>query len=655
MHWLLRLAILLNTILAVTLSGMFAITAEEQFPSSADAEITISASTHGDARTLSALADDHELVLAQVTHAAEDGQSHRIISLLPGAESAAAPQLDKQYPDYGFRADTAVEYIDVDTDSPLGAWVVYGAEDNFDEFTAAVIDAGFTVFDAGTIGVSRYVSDYFSNPLWMLQAAGLAILFVAALVSTQSMTRVRAVKFLHGQAPGRAIAGEVCKYVLYTLNVAAAGWIAWAGVGWLKWDAAQTFGYAGAVFTCFLLFAVLASVLVQALGVGINATAVSGLLDQVKGRRPLGMTYWATVATLLITLTGAFVSLGYAQSTATYLTTSQENTQRLQNAPDGYTVALWGTDEAAVHNVLPQWRSFIDEQETEENLVLTSYEEHCSLFSMMHACLILNHTAAKDLGVEVPNEDSVALLAPESVQRELPQLTESVQQRLQMEEELDEAAGITPEVLSVEDIEPRTRPEGSAIDLHTTGPSEPSTGTVIDPIIIVAPAQAFSANTHYSWASLGSSLFLAESPEDLLDSLREHQAQDLVGWVERPSDAAEAAVAEATQYLAQFTITAAVTLSGVLILGILLAIVYCEHRRRPLFVQHVHGASLTQRYGPYFALVISVSLLALWLSPGADAAGTGMRFGAMALLLTGGALSLFIRDRTLRASTIKHP
>lgn len=660
MHWLLRAALLVNTILAMTVAWMFAISVEHQYPSGADGEISvasISNGSHGD--TLAESAARHNVVLAQVTHAAEDGQPHRVIALLThGAElgSTDAPTADQPYPDYGFNATTVVETLDTSDPSALGRWIAYGDHGNIRALITDLTEAGLGV-SGELVTASSLASLYFTSPLWMMQAAGLAITFVAALVSASATTRIRAVQSLHGRRWALTIGQEALRYGVFAIAAGAAGWLVWTVVGLLAWSGGQTFGFAGGVFTAAVAIPVAIAVAVCTAAVILTALLVSRILDQVKGRRPLGLIFWAAAATLLVTTTGSFIGLGFAQSSSAQASAARATAERQLAAPDGYTISLWGSAESAVHKVLPAWRSFIDAADQSGNLLLSAYESRCSLIATQRPCVIVNETGAKALGIaqDVEAASGVRLLAPENARVDLPALTASVQQRLELEQSLDELDQIpTPRAGAVE-IQTSTLPDGYTIDLFTTGSPVEADTTVTNPVVLIVPVEVISANTHYSWTSQGAERFLYPSKRALTETLREHDAGDLVSSIERPEDAATARLIESNRMLTQYAVISTVTLAGVLVLGTLLATVYCERRRQPLFVEHVHGAPILQRYGSHFVLLIAVSTVALLLVPGANLAAWSLRAGVVLLLLLASAITLFVRDRTLRADTIKHP
>lgn len=666
MHWLLRLALLLNVVLTVSVGGMFAIASEELFPSGPDAELTISSAENADTAALASLAAEYDVSLAQATYASNDDGSHRIITILTqGDGTTGEPRADRAYPDYGFDADTQVQVAEDYDFSPLGRWIAYGEHQNIGQFVAELPDSGFTLFSSDPVNASRLIGNYFANPVWTLQGAGVAITFVAALISAQASTRIRAVGAMHGRPTSQMVAREVGRCTGYTVVLGSMGWLAWATIGLAGWHGGQTFGFAGSVFTTILVCAVLSSVMVSTFAIVVTAVAVPRLLDQLSGKRPLRLTYCAAAVTLLVTLSGAFVSLGYAQSAATQVSDLRAHAARLLSSPEGFTIRLWGSDEKAVHDVLPEWRRFIDDSDRQGRLRVTNYEPVCDVLETAQPCVFVNEAAARDMGIDDAQNGRIRLILPhaEETNREETksekthevQLRESLYEHLQFEHELDAQDGMTTPAYGLEDIEVTTDHDGYSADIDRSLDSLPIEGRANDPIIVTVPVDAISANTHYSWTSSGSELFAFPSAGALTASLGEHEADALVGWVERPRDYAEAQAIVAMRELTQFAIVSVVTIGGVFILGIVLAIVYCEQRRRPLFVQHLHGARIPDRYGPYFGAISGIGLLGLVLNPGVDAAGWSMRLGALALLMVAGAITVYVRDRTLRTDSIKHP
>lgn len=656
MHWLLRLALLLNVVLTVSAGGIFAMNAEELFPSGPDAELTISSAENADTAALADLAAQHHVSLAQATYASDEDGPHRIITVLTqGDDTTGGLPVEHPYPDYGFDADTEVRVAEDYTFSPLGRWIAFGTGEHIEQFVAELSASGFTIFFSDSVDAGRLLRNYFATPFWMLQAAGVAVTFVAALVSAQASTRIRAVGAMHGRTTGQMVGIEVGRYAVYAAALGAIGWLAWAATGLVAWHGGQTFGFAGTVFSVILVSAVLASVILTSLAVVVTAVAVPGLLDQLNGKRPLRLTYWAAVGTLLVTLSGAFASLGYAQSAATNASDFRDHAEQLLSSPEGFTIGLWGSDEAAVHNVLPQWRRFIDESDRQGTLRMTGYEPACDTLETALPCVFVNATAARDMGIDDVQHGHIRLTLPEAEKSNEVQLRESLHEFLQFEQEIDAQDSITTTAYGVDDIDITTNPDGHSIDVNTASGSPSGGGKVTDPIIVTVPVDAVSANTHYAWTTSGSEIFSYPSAGALVASLDEHEAGELVGWVERPRDKAEAQAIAATRELTHFTVISVVTVSGVFILGILLAIVYCEHRRRPLFVQHLNGARLPARYGPYFVAVVGIGLLSLLMIPGIDALTWGMRLGVVVLLIAAGAVTVYVRDRTLRADTIKHP
>ena len=660
MHWLLRASIVLNILLSATLSGMFAMHIEDAYPSGADADITISSSDNGGRSDLASIAVDHKVALAQVTHASEAGQPHRVITVLNEDASELAGDalaIGRDYPNYGFNSATVVEPGSDETRSPLGRWIVYGDESDIRDFVPDLINSGFGVSSADMVTPERLVREYFSDPLWILQLAGLATVFVAALVSASASTRIRAVEAAHGQPIAATVWREIARYSAFTFTIAVVSWALWWLLGVIAWNGNQTFEFAGMVFITATIPVLVSSMFACAFAVTLAAILVPNLLDQIKGRRPLRLIYWSAASTLLVTLIGTFIGLGFTQSSASQAATARANAEHLLTVPDAFTVSLWYSEESEVQKALPAWRGFINESAESGLVLLSSYQTQCSLIATSRPCLIVNPEAAATIGIPIEDSvtpDHVQLYAPTTDASEIEVLKTGIEERLSFERQLDERSGVSaPQQES--SVEASTLPEPMSIDLLSTTSDSQSRISSAETVIIIASASAFSADTHYSWTSSGAEMFMFDNVESLIERLEQHGAGDLVAWVEQPRDAAIAQIAESNLALTQFATTSVITLFGAFVVGILLAVVYCERRRQPLFVQHIHGAARYQKYGAYFALLGVVSAVALLVNQGDNPSAWAIRVGVVMLLTFAGAGALLIRDHTLRADTIKRP
>lgn len=663
MHWLLRLALLLSTALTVVIGGQTAINTESQHPSGADGQLFVTDATEAGINGLKAAGEAHQVQLTKVTHASQNGTPHRVLAVLNPEtelpEGVRGPIPGQDYEEYGFFTTTEVQRIDDPQASPLGNWALHGDPHDVIALVDEVQNAGFSLWSSrsGPVTAQTIAETFFSDPLWILLIASLVGVFVAALVSSSTASRIRAVRSLHGRSLLATILAESAHPLGFGVLAAAAGWLTWGLIGIISWGGSQAFGLPGLVFATILVTVTVLAAAATTLATTIVVAAVPRVLDQIKGRRPLGIIFTTSAAALLVTLVAAFVALGFTESSIRQTQTARETAEHAQRGPDGYQISLWGTDENAVRDVLPGWRSFIDEADQQGDLYTSvlSPPGRCVLVATDRPCLALNPAAAQHMGIYPAGspDDEVSLLIPESHQDQAAALMNSLRERLELESWLDDRDGITASS-PAGSIQATVLPAGTTVDVHATGDTTLAPGPVQDPVVVIAPAGAISADTHYSWATGGGAIFTLDRAE-LAETMERHEADQTVSWLERPVDAAQAQLIGAQQRTVQHAITLIITVSAAMGIAVLLSIVYVERRRHPLFVQHIHGAPLWQRYGSHIVLTAALGVAAVALFPAVTGTGWALRGLVLALALLACGITLHVRDRTLRADTIKHP
>ncbi|MEJ6013033.1 hypothetical protein WG936_04185 [Corynebacterium sp. H127] len=613
-----------------------------------------------DIETLVSLANQHQVQLAKVSYTNETGAPHRVIAVLnpktrlPAGETAPSP--DSAYAEYGF-STTDVQHMPAEYASPLGKWTLYGASSDVSTFITTAEEYFSVSADSSTVAASLLSKEYFSDPLWFLQVGGVLAVFVAALVSASTTSRVRAVKSLHGAQPLTITATESARYLLFGLLTVLLGWGAWAIVGLLGWGGTQLFAFPGLVFALIVAIVGALAGCATSAAVGIVVTAVPRVLDQVKGKRPLGIVFLASTITLALVLSSAFIGLGYSESALRQAHSAKQAAAYTNEGPDAFEIALWGTKESEVRTALPAWRSFVDAADSDNRLFLSALDlpGRSPYITAPRPCIVLNPTSAQHLGLlDTPlPSNSARILVPPSQKDQTETLKSEVRDRLQFERQLDSRHGIST-TIPLADVEAQEYDADSPISIFATGNRTLPPGPVFDPIILIIPTGALSSYSHISLTSSGAELFAFEK-EELLHKLRENAAHSLVAWFEQPQDSARAQLVEAQQRIVHHAISTSILTLITASIGALLAAVYAERRRQPLFVQHIHGAPLWRRYGSFFLLTLPLTAIAFTLGPASTLIGWCARIVVLCLSLAAGGLALRRREQTLSLEMIKHP
>lgn len=143
--------------------------------------------------------------------------------------------------------------------------------------------------------------------------------------------------------------------------------------------------------------------------------------------------------------------------------------------------------------------------------------------------------------------------------------------------------------------------------------------TLTDPIIVVAPIASglISPVLHMSYASQDD-LFFGD-PAALEAALREHGISSVFQGIDNATDAVATSRALSQRQLQRDIVSLALGWAALILATIIMAAVYCDRRKRPMFVQLIHGYSFTERHWGYFTAIVLLSLIAVGL---ADLAGS---------------------------------
>lgn len=132
-----------------------------------------------------------------------------------------------------------------------------------------------------------------------------------------------------------------------------------------------------------------------------------------------------------------------------------------------------------------------------------------------------------------------------------------------------------------------------------------------DPVVAVVPAASglISPLLYVSYASLDGLLF---SDRDVLDAgLQKHGVRGYFQGIDNAADAVDTSVALAQRELRMDVFSLALGLALLVLSSIVMVVVYCDRRKRPMFVELIHGYPFVSRHWRYVAGAVALSVLGL--------------------------------------------
>lgn len=640
MRLLLRVVLLVNFSIAVILGHNFAHSLEDVFPSKPVARLHIESDGPG-AETLADVVNREGLAAARVTYGASNGQTHREINVVASESdsSPVLPPLSEPYIGASFRISTEVKHVNGATVSATGPWLLYGAGEAIESAVAELSARGFTVQLVERVTFNRIIKSYFHSPQWVLQLAILALLFVVVLVYSQILVRERSIQAVHGRSHTFIWVRETLRYaaaVSVVVTIAASGWLI---SQWIHWGALSMTVFPVRIFLSYLLTIGFISVLVCAISVGINMVLVPGILAQLKGRQPVGLTLLSAALSLVLMLLALFYSFGYAQSAMKQYGSSRQEVEESARLPDGYSLALWHTSEQAVQEFLPAFRKFIDAQAQQSKAVLMLSSSRCYFLSSARPCLVVNEPGARELELPVAHDSRAQILLGE---RDLKQenVAAELAAALSAEAEFDQHRNIKDTQVDgkfeAADIAVKDLPRDSQQDINEFLGVEDHVGIVV----YLPSARMISADNWFSFASQGNVHFVYDSPDYLLEELQKYRADELVSWMESPKDYALSNKLQAQIQAIQNLFLSVIALSAAAGLCVVMARAYRQYFRQKLFVQRIHGASALQKYGLFWSVLLVSSGFALAVNHGYDILALLIRLSAVFVIGLAGSISL---------------
>ncbi len=141
--------------------------------------------------------------------------------------------------------------------------------------------------------------------------------------------------------------------------------------------------------------------------------------------------------------------------------------------------------------------------------------------------------------------------------------------------------------------------------------------TLCDPVVAVVAAQSelLAPLQYLSWSSQDDVLF--SDPAALDDGLQQQGIAGAFQGVDNAADAVATARALSERELQMDAFSLPLGWAALVLASIVMAMVYCDRRKRPMFVELIHGYSFTARHRTYLAAGLLLSLL------GVGAAGIG--------------------------------
>lgn len=654
MHWIYKVASALVMILTVAAGGLYALNCEDTYPSGPSQDVKISDARGHTLSDMLDIADKHHVMLAKVT--SESNAKHgfeRQITVFGPSDAYAPFVKTSPYPDYGFNARTVVRQGDKLTD-PLGRWLIYGHADDAQQAAAAMQAKGFELNGIDAISVPGLVGDFFSNSISRIIIAGIVITFIAAAVSASASSRISAVQELHGMRRVSVIARQGLRHMLFVLGIMGVGWLIWVAIGLICWPHASPFVFAGQVFLGAMSITAIIAMLAALAAIIIIRLAVPGIIDQIKGKRPLRFLMVAsclvTIVVLNLTMIGmnnAIVQRNSTEAMSTSLT-------RTHTSQPGFQLLLWFPNDRTRAQYMPDWNVFVDGAANAGRIRFSSLQNGCTWVdggqTPNSTCIVMDPKTAERQHLLAPSDrTAVIVLMPAGDSYDPASVTANVLSSYAFERDVAASSHQSLPDITAQDVTVATMPVKAtpwAFDAATDN-------SRLHPVIIL-DARSLSGDTTTAMASTGGMMFTYHSRQAIISALRDAGVLPLVSSAIRPRDEIANQLAVSRQETIFFTIVAVIAFACSLGIGVMLALIMCTLRRQVMFVEFIHGATSRLRFG-------TVALLVLALCAAAVLPCALIRLNVICLVMAPMAFAVttmattVVYDSRLRVDSIKHP
>lgn len=668
----------LQLLLVCLHSYIAAQTLEQLYPESASAELSVTGLPEEGqaARLLAEPAERYGIGMAQVRLSeTSEGTRRDILVLTDNGSTPETTTGGGTYPDFGMTMDTRVSQFDAGADAVMGRWVTYGDTASVQEFAQVLRQRGVSleVTENGLDAAWGLLND--DRHLLTVELGGFVMLFTAALLSASRATKTRAVRMLHGRRAPYPGSREFVHYAAYIAGSLIAVVAVWLLCSWLLWDGGQAFHSPGLLVLGTTAVCAVIACLLSGVALLVVMGANASLVDQFAGKRPLGLILLAGAVAGTLVLTGVLMSWERTAGQVERMNVAASSAALWQDQTEIYSTKLFDADEAVFQESLPAWKRLAHEVSSSGQLLLSSPERRCPLSSGQSPCLFVSNSYLEQ--ADVLNRDGeriapldlaasdVGVIIPESLSAE----------RSRIENAVRDWSGFQREMVAQE-CSTANLPSCAALDRDTQVKSVSSAAnqtlpvfhgksitalegtTMSDPILVVVPDGGVvpSGDFHAAVASQGNELFMLPR-EELEGRITDLGLGPLVTALDKPGHTAEQQVAEAKLRLTESVMVLLAGLVASVVLTWVLVGIYCERRRRPLFVLHLHGARFGRRYAGYFATFLTTATTAVLASSAVSAGSLGPPFVAGATtILTLALLSipaLRINDQRFRADFIK--
>ena len=654
MHWTYKIASVLALALIVITGGLYAQNCEETYPSGPQQSIII-ANAHGKTLAqLQTIAASHHVMLARYTFEPNGhGNNERVISVFGSTDEAVNFAVDQPYPDYGFSVRTSVRRGD-DMTSPLGRWLIYGHKDAAEAMVNDVRDSGFELAIQDYVGFPALIGRFFSNSLAFIAFAGCIVIGVSAALSASVASRMCAIQSVHGMSQPNIIIRQSLRHMAVFFGCALISWLVWIVLGLICWPDASPFGFAGRLLLSIMVISVGICLILTALAIAMVRVLVPHTLALLKGHRPLRflMAVSCVGAVLLLCLVNA--SMSTSLSKLQQAQASAKSLEQTQSSSRGLQLQLWYVSDQTRTTYMPNWNAFIKQSADAGRIRFSSLDETCTWVdaSGNSTCIIMDFQTAVQQHListaSTPSAQSITVLLPDDGQWDTGTLTDNVLNTYAFQQSQTVREGTTLPPLRAQDIAFDIRSRDSTAMPFNADAKYPHA-----PVIIMN-ASMLSGDTTTAMASTGAMIFDNVTRQQLINDLDHNGARPLVASVVNQRDEMQTRLARSLQEIAFFATTAAISFICLIGSGIMVALTLCTLRRQSMFVEYIHGASASLRFGPAMMLAVALCVPACLISPLAGVNSVLVLCIAAIFVLTLSATTV-IYDSQLRADSIKHP
>lgn len=698
MHPLLRIAVAVQLLSTAIFAALTSFEIEELFPDGAIGEVFITDDVPHPSppAVIRGVADRSGVTVVRLDFEDVEGLPHRRIQTLPVTQEHASDSdrsgrtsaADRdwlnggaQYGQFGPLLTSSVEKLDQD-DSVIGRWVAYGSAADYEEFLVRLDDARFTFEHLSTINdFSHFISIYNKTAPAIIQLSMASILFVAATLSASRETRVRNAKLIHGIHPARAAAHEILRYTAFTAATSATIIILWWAVASASWGNSQLFTGAGRSLMYMMALQTAVTSAILTLATLLVAFGAGGLVAQLRGVRPHRTMQVLSALACCVALMSAITAIDNERNVSSRVDAARHSLSVWEDDTSHQAIFIQYVSEQVVTDHTFEWSAFADALASDGRLLLNLPDPACLASpdgTFGDPCLLVNRkylewTEVKSASGERvrPDQleaDQITILIPEDSTFTREAIISEIEDFALFQVSMPAETGACGPDTGT-DCPPRTElppitvvPTAADQDLpvYRGSPQTAENSTIFSPIVVVLPdtGPVTSADLHLAATSSGHEIF--EIDREGLDQMIEQFGIDpLIHSIGTPAETARSELARTTLHVAQAMLVLSVALLNVTVLVMIGGMLYCERRRRPLFVSYLHGRSPWSRYGPHLLSFIAIAILSAFMS---TAMGIPWSFGrAIAFAGVVGALFtlllpvLFVNDRRFRSDYLKRP